>query len=543
MMPLASLQLARRAISAETPVPAAANASSATDESLAPTQVVALDLDLAWRPSSWSWKLNTERAWIARENRTTVFTIDEPNRRKIWVHYLSLPIDTARYPIVVMKYVATNTLPVEGRYMLWLDDGTGPDFGQVAPFQSKDIVGDGQAHEVSFDLRNTKVGGGIIGMALAIDAGAKSPTSFELISLRFESAEKNGDVVPQAQTDPELSVSVIDERGTPVVGAEVIVDAERLNFARRARTDGSGVATVRPLSNATGKHMVRVNASGMARADELANGAKIQVRLARTERYGGRVTDEQGQPIEGATVLLLNRRQIERAVTDGDGKWLSPPMSSVGKVRLRVVHSRYYSTQVYDDSITRDRLLDGSAVCVLKKGINVRGTIVNPEGKPVSNAEVLLGESVSPSSCAFTDEQGSFEFGNAPPGPMLLTVQAKGYSPLLVDGKAESQMMPVRLSLEKPHTLRLLVQSSAGVPIAGARIDAEEWRGKRTIDWATHTSANGLAEWTDAPAEPIRYRITLAGFVPTTVTLEPQKREQVVVLNPLANAGAKEASQ
>ena len=71
-------------------------------------------------------------------------------------------------------------------YMLWIDDGTGPDGGGFFAIHLSDIQGDGQVHEIRRDLRKFNPQGDLFYFAVGVASGPKGSAIFDLFEIRFE---------------------------------------------------------------------------------------------------------------------------------------------------------------------------------------------------------------------------------------------------------------------------------------------------------------------------------------------------------------------
>ena len=232
-----------------------------------PHRAVVLRTHLPWRSCHWAGPARNTDKWSQDMTlKHPRFTIHEPNKHHVWIYYLKVPVDVARYPVVVLTYRARRTKWTMG-YVLWLDDGTGPNNGRgLCVLAPKDLVDDGRVREVSRDLRKYKPKGDIIGLALGATAGAEAPGVFDLMGLRFEAPSK-APARPAQGTDAPVRVRVQGPAGRPVAGASVTVDWERLNFARTVTTGATGQAQVVPLTNKSGTHTLHVEAPGMERME------------------------------------------------------------------------------------------------------------------------------------------------------------------------------------------------------------------------------------------------------------------------------------
>jgi hypothetical protein len=177
---------------------------------------------------------------------------------------------------------------------------------------------------------------------------------------------------------------------------------------------------------------------------------------------------------------------------------------------------------------------------VMKTGLPVFGTVTDPEGKPVANARVFLGEWYSPPLIeTSTDHQGHYRFASLAPGDTVLTVVKAGLAPGLRSLNVQSRMKPVDFQLEKGNPLRVRVVGRDGKPIPGVFVTPDSWRGKRVLcdlDIRGRTDAEGRWTWTWAPQDTVLTDFGLTGRVNYISIhhrpLVAQEAEHVVTLDP-----------
>ena len=144
-----------------------------------------------WRARHWSYPHHPRgQSFSHRPTRDGVeFRLDDPSAVQVWTMRFAPVINVDTHPIVTMRYRAVNTDPGPGWYSLWIDDGTGPNSGGLIPFTLTDVQGDAQVHELQCDLRSLNPQGSLFWFAVAMASGPGGDATFELIELRFESAE------------------------------------------------------------------------------------------------------------------------------------------------------------------------------------------------------------------------------------------------------------------------------------------------------------------------------------------------------------------
>jgi beta-lactamase regulating signal transducer with metallopeptidase domain len=519
LLPLASIHLAR--------------ALAAEAKKLPPQQAVVLNPDLGWRYSGWAGQSDTQRATMRVHDDSVLFSVYEPGKRKVWTKYPAWPIDWKRFPLVTLKYRATATNPTVGQYLLWLDDGTGPNGGNgKVIFYLKDALPDGRPHEMRADLSqmNLKGDGTIVGLALGVQAADKTPATLELLGLSFQSNEPRASATGPSSlpTDPPLTIQVTDAQSAqPLPGVTVTIDADRLNYARSAVTDAQGKATVTPLASPDRKHMLRAEKQGMATV-EIPDTSKakppVQLHLARLIQNAGQVVNEQQQPVAGAWLRLNfshgapgeGRTDLpENTVTDKAGRWSAMLPADLRNLSLRITHPDYLTnTGPYTTNPTFDQMRHGSAVSVLHKGIPVSGTVYDADGKSVPNARITTGKdrSYEDDQTTLTDAAGHFSFANLPPGPLVLTATAAGSGPALLTTTAEKGMKPIDIHLTSPQLFKARVVDIHGQPVTGVSLYAESWRGMRTLNWSGGTDKDGQVTWTDAPPDEVKFSTYKEGY-------------------------------
>ena len=140
-----------------------------------------------WRSTRWSGDdyPTAGRSSMDIQADRVRFTVEDKYCFRVWVRYFDESVDYKRYPIVVMRYRAADTIKNKA-YNVWMDDGTGPNHGGFVPARMEDLVSDGEVHELRKDLREFNPAGPITGLALGVMSGEKTPATYDLISLHFE---------------------------------------------------------------------------------------------------------------------------------------------------------------------------------------------------------------------------------------------------------------------------------------------------------------------------------------------------------------------
>jgi hypothetical protein len=120
----------------------------------------------------------------------------------------------------------------------------------------------------------------------------------------------------------------------------------------------------------------------------------INLRFEPDSPIGGTVQDEAGQPVAGAQVdlrmpvtwpkLATHVFTAVTLTTDAEGQWTwNDAPADVGDVGISVSHVDYLPNNSGANSSSDN-------VAVLKKGLEVKGRVVDAQGKPVAGAKVRL---------------------------------------------------------------------------------------------------------------------------------------------------------
>jgi hypothetical protein len=268
---------------------------------------------------------------------------------------------------------------------------------------------------------------------------------------------------------------------------------------------------------------------------------------------GGAVRDEQGRPIEGVMVAFYFYKPDDGRIrinfvdcdvkTDKDGRWRSDmaPADLNDELRIFLNHPDYVSDQRTSSHTPLPRYPTPSVKVlqalagdyVMKKGIAIRGTVVDGEGKPIAGARVQPGEDAYTRPAVNSDDQGAFRLPNAEPGEVVVTVSKESFAPEVTRAAVREGMAPLRIQLAKGQTLRGRVVDKQGNGVAGATVVADQWRQVRTLKWSTATDAEGRFLWNGAPAEAVKFDVYKRGYMSTrNVSLKASDAEHVITLLP-----------
>jgi len=221
---------------------------------------------------------------------------------------------------------------------------------------------------------------------------------------------------------------------------------------------------------------------------DVLGGDVFSVTLEPAARFGGRVVNAAGEPLEGVevevgpragpTVHRFRRPEPQRlAVTGRDGEYSLGPLAT-GEPLTLVARKPGFSPAGVPVGPLAPFERRGGVEVVLAAGRTVTGTVTDADGRPVAGAtvtaarqrpEARLGEPAPAEASATTGPDGGFELRDLGLGRVDLMILAKGLAPARVPGveigaAGAGSAAPVELG-----NLRL----ESGQLIAGRVVDGE----------------------------------------------------------------------
>jgi hypothetical protein len=256
--------------------------------------------------------------------------------------------------------------------------------------------------------------------------------------------------------------------------------------------------------------------------------------MERGTKVQGKIVDDSGQPVAGATVILdfqkssanpheqfdlspYNRAKQIKSGADGSWTFDGAPVDcdQIGLTAWDYQHvtGDFWQPQPFTPV---SKLYDGTAVFTLRRGVTLDGVVVNPQGSPIAGASVGLGQqrfssnSIPPED---TDASGHFNYHFDPGQQIMLTIQAKGFAPQLKQFAMGEQKQSLTIQLANPHRITGQVVNASGNPVSGAAIDVQSWQGVNGVISANfQTDGTGHFHWNDAPAEPVTVSVNARGL-------------------------------
>ena len=313
---------------------------------------------------------------------------------------------------------------------------------------------------------------------------------------------------------------VTDPDGTALPGARV------WTWSAETIADEHGAFELRQ-ARAGRQNSLFASAPGLAELEQgftFPDGARevrVDLRLGPAFQVNGRVVDERGLGLAGATVTSFYSRKSS-ATSAADGTFLLDHLDPG-----RDEHHVYARKEGYVQGEARVRtqgLLVEGIELLLARGTSVRGVVLGPDGAPLAGVALYIG--FSPFAFdrldATSDANGAFLFPNVGAGSRTLVAQQAGFSAhkeVLEVPAQPPELPPLVLRLAPAHWIAGVVQDAAGAPLPKISVSALHEGEYLELD-APDTDAEGRFRVEGLPEEGASLEFYAPEFLRKELALE-----------------------
>ena len=405
-----------------------------------------------------------------------------------------------------------------------------------------------------------------------VSAGANPSLFFIALSLDpLRLGERPDDSPDLEEVDPlparTLEITVQDSTGQVIQGARVRafyeqkMDGNTSRINKSLTTDVNGMVVFKFASADLEK--IELSAwhddadyGGRKMTWDTGTGdiipASYTFKLGEGITIGGTVVDEADQPIAGVKLNFYRfSNSNEEATRKGDqpdypnrtvttdiaGVWQAKglPPDMLDRIGFNIKHPDFVelSLHVGEGEGEQAKFRAGTHKIILKRGLIVRGKVVDGSDYPVKDAQVWAGKQYySGTQDTKTDVKGEFSFRNLKEGDVQFSVLAKGLKPETKAIAVKAGMDEIVFKLVKGSIIRGVVRNESGEAVSGATLSLESRSldGSQSFPFGMKSDNDGRFEWDGAPDEPQRFSIYKQGYESKRGQLLKVAEENVIVL-------------
>jgi uncharacterized GH25 family protein len=313
---------------------------------------------------------------------------------------------------------------------------------------------------------------------------------------------------------------VVDEDKRPVAGATVIAldphppplfHGQPLKM--KAKTNGRGHFRIEPAAAGAlviqGEAVDHLTPAQPTRLDTVEDQtAKVTLVLPRAASVKGVLVDEAGRAVGGALVVAPGQQRPNAPEDRNQGQCYTDPTDGSFEVRgLRTGPAELHvAAEGFPPASLTQPAPAAGVRWVLKRGAEVRGTVLDEKGKPLSDLQVSfqalqVGAQGSGSLEGKTDAAGAFSVREVPDGRYFAVAETEDHRTASARVEVASGKIAAALTLkfEPGQTATGQVVDAAGKPVADATVEA-------FIERKLDAPVGG---WPDAPPfDPAQWQAT-----------------------------------
>ncbi len=396
------------------------------------------------------------------------------------------------------------------------------------------------------------------------------------VSLDPLEAGKRPDASPDLEPeDPKwtrhLGVTLIDAGTSNVIGGAKVkatVASAGYSGSRDYTANGSGTADVLLPDDAVTGVTIEASAKDYSPTKHRFEfsgtnpvPAFVTVRLHGGATFGGIVLNKAGNPVEGVEVEVYRFWTgsdamdkpgedtgfgNKRTRTGTDGRWevSSIPKNRFNRIGISFNHDEYVRASIggiSQDPGVETALLEKRHEMRLVPALSVSGVVLNPDGQPVPNAEVRVGQRFSGNTKeGTTDAAGRFRIGGQKMGETIVSARAKGLGAVAEKITVTANTPEITLTLKPARLFSGVVTDADNQPLADVWLSVDTVHGpdsnellNELTEFSTRTAADGTWSWDSGPDFEMQFRFQKDGYAGKSgIKIKPDESATVVMNKP-----------
>ena len=313
-----------------------------------------------------------------------------------------------------------------------------------------------------------------------------------------------------------ISGCVLGKDGKPVADARFILDLFYLDI----RSDEEGQFQLENMEPTWCDFAALAEGyKGKTRAYNFSEIENLEIQLEPGGRVlKGVIQDEEGNPIEGASIRLSSSRPEAMDVTDSQGRFVLLGLrEDRNSVYPMIEHPDFVPKGSFGQPLNEKGVT--TATFILEKGGTVAGRITSKvDGKPIAGLQVTVGSdrfgSNVVNSNVNSDDEGHYVLKNVPVGNQIINVFSDNYAPetqSVTLGKGDRKEIDFEIDPGKDISGRITDEN--GEPLNDVWLITDTWEGQRMFRREARTDEDGKFTLSHMPDTPAIVHIMKQGYI------------------------------